>query len=326
MVVDARELYSYPKGIYTSFRDFTSGIIPAIGKAATWNDIVKFESELENAMKYGYELQIEGFTSPLTTKGDLLGYSTTNVRVPVGTFEQALIADSVASVGIRWSDKYWFPNAFRRWTFVHGSNSTGPAITVTVDGSVIGTLTREGTETRLQDATGNYLNYATTTSLDADAGHIFGDDCIYRAWGTMRFDVMKTGGLSTSSENCRIWVGLFEGDPMASSAPSIDYMAFRYATDVDGTAFWRAVTDDGSGTPTATTTSVAITTDTRYELRIDCSDSSSVKFYIDNVLVATHTTTLPGTTTALRAVAEIRNLTAGTARAIRLAKTMLVYD
>ena len=41
-------------------------------------------------------------TSPLTTKGDLFTYSTTNARLPVGTNGQILSADSTAATGLRW--------------------------------------------------------------------------------------------------------------------------------------------------------------------------------------------------------------------------------
>ena len=43
-----------------------------------------------------------GASSPLTTKGDLWGYSTTDARVPVGTDGQALLADSTQTTGLRW--------------------------------------------------------------------------------------------------------------------------------------------------------------------------------------------------------------------------------
>ena len=40
--------------------------------------------------------------SPLTTKGDLYGFSTTNARVAVGTNGQYLAADSTAATGVAW--------------------------------------------------------------------------------------------------------------------------------------------------------------------------------------------------------------------------------
>ena len=44
-----------------------------------------------------------GLTSPLTTKGDVWGYSTTNARVGVGTNGQVLTADSTAATGVKWA-------------------------------------------------------------------------------------------------------------------------------------------------------------------------------------------------------------------------------
>lgn len=41
--------------------------------------------------------------SPLTTKGDVLGFSTVNARVPVGTDTFVLTADSTQTLGIKWA-------------------------------------------------------------------------------------------------------------------------------------------------------------------------------------------------------------------------------
>ena len=42
-------------------------------------------------------------TSPLTTKGDILGFSTVNARLPVGTNGQVITADSTQALGIKWA-------------------------------------------------------------------------------------------------------------------------------------------------------------------------------------------------------------------------------
>ena len=44
--------------------------------------------------------------SPLTTKGDLFGYSTTQARVAVGSDGDTLVADSSASTGLRWQGNF----------------------------------------------------------------------------------------------------------------------------------------------------------------------------------------------------------------------------
>lgn len=48
-------------------------------------------------------VSIAGAGSPLTTKGDLYTYSTTDARLAVGTNGQILTADSTAATGIKWA-------------------------------------------------------------------------------------------------------------------------------------------------------------------------------------------------------------------------------
>lgn len=48
-----------------------------------------------------YEAAAAG-SSPLTTKGDIYTYATTNVRLPVGTNGQTLVADSAETTGLKW--------------------------------------------------------------------------------------------------------------------------------------------------------------------------------------------------------------------------------
>lgn len=43
-----------------------------------------------------------GASSPLTTKGDLWGYSTVDARIPVGSDGQVLLADSTQALGVKW--------------------------------------------------------------------------------------------------------------------------------------------------------------------------------------------------------------------------------
>ena len=44
-----------------------------------------------------------GSSTPLTTKGDLFGFSTLNARVPIGTNNQVLTADSAEALGLKWA-------------------------------------------------------------------------------------------------------------------------------------------------------------------------------------------------------------------------------
>lgn len=58
-----------------------------------------------NATTGSFDIQVNstgGTTSPLTTKGDIFGYSTTNDRIPVGADGYVLTADSTNPLGVSW--------------------------------------------------------------------------------------------------------------------------------------------------------------------------------------------------------------------------------
>lgn len=49
-------------------------------------------------------VEVVSGTSPLTTKGDVYTYSTTDARLPVGTNNQIITADSTAATGLKWTN------------------------------------------------------------------------------------------------------------------------------------------------------------------------------------------------------------------------------
>ena len=154
----------------------------------------------------------------------------------------------------------------------------------------------------LLDTTGTYFNSASSGSSGGDFGFYSGVNQFRRDQVPEATFTVKTGTVIT---NLRTWVGfastastMLSQDLPGSGGSSLHCAAFRYNTGVDGTAFWRTVTADGSA-ETVTTTTAAVTTNTRYILRIVTS-ASDVKFYVDGTLVATHTTNLPGASTNLQ--------------------------
>jgi uncharacterized protein YaiE (UPF0345 family) len=73
---------------------------------------------------------IGGTASPLTTKGDLYGYNTTNARVPIGTNGQVLTADSTAALGLKWATASSLPTG---WSLLNaGGTALTGAATITV--------------------------------------------------------------------------------------------------------------------------------------------------------------------------------------------------
>ena len=67
--------------------------------------------------------------SPLTTKGDLYGFSTLDARIPIGTNNQVLTADSAQALGLKWAT----PTASASMTLLSTTN-----ITATTEISVTG--------------------------------------------------------------------------------------------------------------------------------------------------------------------------------------------
>ena len=164
------------------------------------------------------------------------------------------------------------------------------------------------TPTNADDTDGGFIGYAGI-ALDGTEQGIASSSTITRAdWKpemSMRF---KTHSTLTAT---RWWVGLFSGSPVGSATPTVHYAGWRYDTVADGTAFWRCVSDNASGTPQVTTTTIAASTSTLYEFGISLTATTS-QFWANIsgtwTLVATHSTTIPTSTTLLSLYGKVTTL------------------
>lgn len=161
------------------------------------------------------------------------------------------------------------------------------------------------TTTNADDDTAPLGQYATTTTLGNTVGVVTAFSVLRRAWAPEWVARVKT---AASVADVGLWAGLFSASPDNAADPAIHIAGFRYYTSTDGTAFWRCVTKDGT-TATVTTTTVAVTVDTAYTLRVDGRESGNVRFYINGILVATHTANLPGSSTPLGWAVRLSTLT-----------------
>lgn len=155
----------------------------------------------------------------------------------------------------------------------------------------------------VDDSTGLYQKATSAATTDANAGWNHNGYIFTTNHLPSLYFAMKTG---SSIATCRILVGSFSDDPMATATPS-NCIGFRYDTSADGTAYWRTYTHDFS-TSLVSTTSVPVATNTRYVFKIVYESSSSVGMYINGTLVDTITTNLPYSGFAMYQRVMIRTL------------------
>ena len=107
-------------------------------------------------------------SSPLTTKGDLLGYSTLDARLPVGTNDQVLTADSTETLGVKWADAGGGGTSDTPQTLTFAATMTP----VLAGGNIITvTMTNDGTMNVPSDMTAGQL-FQFRKIQDASGGNI----------------------------------------------------------------------------------------------------------------------------------------------------------
>lgn len=282
---------------------YMDGIYPKIGQnsidigAAGDGDIVRWSA-----------------TQAALAAGDI-GMSASDTESQNGrpsAFIQGEAQDIISVDGLRGGGKR------RVITIQPNANGTSLAlIGITTAPTTIGTPTVVDVST----GEGQFIQYASGAVANNEAGVV---GAAFTQTQRIYNPILDVGMRTAASIAVqRTWIGLCSADPMASDTPAVHLMAFRYSPATDTTAFWRCVTDNASGTPTVTTTTVAITTTTSYRLRIVCdAGGAAVRFYINGILVATHTTTLPTSTQNLGHICKVRTLEA-VAKSIRFGRMNL---
>ena len=245
---------------------------------------------------------LSALSNPMTTTGDTIYSSSgsTPARLGIGATEQVL-RTNFAATAPEYADRDPMPastatNLRAPWAIQYADIAN---TTVSVVHALAPNIS--GTATSLVNSTGAYIKYAGAASASSNAGWQLENgtaktqyQLLPRFWAKI-----FTGASSSDIQNVRIWVGYGAYDLRASDTNLANVAAFRYCTATDGTAFWRCVTSDSGSTPTVTTTTVPVATSTSYTFHIDMRNPAAYYFYINGVLVATHTTNLPATTTSV---------------------------
>lgn len=170
--------------------------------------------------------------------------------------------------------------------------------------------TISGTVSNVDSSSRAAIRTVTGSTSGNSAGVLSGIDVARAGWLPLAVFSDTIGNTITSY---RHWIGWVSADLAGVATPTTqDVAAFSYDTGRDGTVFFRTVTCDGS-TATVTATTVAVTAAQTYSFLVVVL-ASSVLFYIDGVLVNTHTTHLPNTGNIMGWQMTVTTLTSATRR------------
>jgi hypothetical protein len=160
------------------------------------------------------------------------------------------------------------------------------------------------------------VRHTTGTLLNGNAGFALGSSSLFIGQGAISLETYVTiETLSNATERFFTFFGYGIPSNWQNNANAIFFSydeggAVNFASGAASPNF-KCYTKLASVT-TLTTTSVPVVASQWYKLRIDINNAgNSVGFYIDGVLVATHTTNIPATTTGM-SVVNIINKTVGT--------------
>lgn len=209
----------------------------------------------------------------------------------------------------------------RRVTY--GFRSLGGTAALQADNCPAPTVTTPGAALAATDGDhGNQVQLSTNTSSGNVASIVASTNAytLTRPWLTPIF--LARVCTDASVANVRAVAGMPSADVSGNAGPATTgaYATargawWRYDTGVDGTAFWRCVTADGTNA-TVTTTNAGISTFSVYDLGITIDTAGTVRFEMNGIVVATHTTNVPGTSQSLGPQVSVTTLTTA-ARLIR---------
>lgn len=140
------------------------------------------------------------------------------------------------------------------------------------------------------------VDLTTGTTSTGEAALLCGYDS---AGNSTNSNVLRwpTSGVTTVFE-ARVKVlqlsslGVDEAVHIIGLGTSVSYAHFKYDRSVS--ANWIVLNDNAGGSPTSTTTGVAVSTSVYMRLKIVVEGTSRVTYFIDDVSVASHTTDMPG--------------------------------
>lgn len=179
-----------------------------------------------------------------------------------------------------------------------------------------GAMTTSGTPTAVQDSSGHYHSFTTTTSAGSGRGWTTPAAVqVQRQLLPTVVWVFKTGPAATDIQNCTIWLAAFGSTGVHDADTIASTFGFRFRTSLDSSLMAITTNDANTGTSTSST-GTTLVADTRYIVKASWTSTSNIDFFVNNTYTTSlsNTTNMPGNTTGLFVHSQIANDGAGTAR------------
>lgn len=283
-----------------------------------------FSGSITNATSASYSLtssyaiQKDSFW---TTKGDLAVGVTSNSssKLSIGKNYEILMADTSSTLGLKWAP---VNTLLPFGKYAYGTRVITGNNTIKELGFIYAENLSSSSFTSVTSTNPNHRTLFTSTTINTDAyiqingtqdAPIFGKYLVFSG----------VFGLTTLT-NVRCYLGLSSGNLLSSDTAPAHTLTFRYSTSIGDTT-WHAVVKD-STTSQDINTGVTVDTNFHYFLMIYDANASEARFYIDNILKATHTLNLPVVGNSGFGAWGIRNLTGSLSPGFKYSNLLVQYD
>lgn len=163
---------------------------------------------------------VAGAGSPLTTKGDIWGYSTVNARLAVGSNNYILTADSAQTLGIGWK------NAINGVTIGGTTPAAGYFTTLaTSSGITVGGNINVGTWTIFGLGTQRFTNQAAASTPDSGETNVWADSTTKTLRAINDAGTLSTTVIADTGSSNNFLTAISAGGVISKAQPSVSNLS-----------------------------------------------------------------------------------------------------
>ena len=176
--------------------------------------------------------------TPLTTKGDLFGYSTADARIPIGTNGQVLTADSAETLGLKWADP---AGGGKLLQAVSATTSTSTSINTSTltDTTITATITPTSATSKILILITGQVLYTRATNLQGIKASLLRGATTILSWPTNEISYFEAIGASSVAHQLAPSISYLDS-PATTSATTYKLQAAIQLTGNSGTSTWQA--------------------------------------------------------------------------------------